>query len=251
MPGLHPHRRPRNGGEAHRVPEQRDRPDAGQVPTLSHTELRRAAENFFTGQVDALGGDATAPVLLAYLQSTFRTALTATGAEGSLSALEIGHAARTVLLLARSYADQCSFAEARRTLSRAASLAELAGEPSTQAIALRMLSQDALDQNQPAVALAYVRQALEIAPRAPDAVRAFVARPTRPWTPRWPPAPPSSNARSCSPTWNGPGCTGRAATSGRPPPNCGTRKPSTGGSTPRARPARSSSWARPDTNDTP
>ncbi|MFE9561406.1 tetratricopeptide repeat protein [Streptomyces sp. NPDC006487] len=175
VPGLHPHRRPRSGAEAHRVPEQRDRPDAGRVPALSHTELRRAAENFFTGQVDALGGDATAPVLLAYLQSTFRTALTATGAEGALSALEIGHAARTVLLLARSYADQCSFAEARRTLSRAASLAELAGEPSTQAIALRMLSQDALDQNQPAVALAYVRQALEIAPRAPDAVRAFVA----------------------------------------------------------------------------
>lgn len=175
VPGLHPHRRPRTGGDAHRVPEQRDRPDGGQVPALSHTELRRAAENFFTGQVDALGGDATAPVLLAYLQSTFRTALTATGDESSLSALEIGHAARTVLLLARSYADQCSFAEARRTLSRAASLAELAGEPSTRAIALRMLSQDALDQNQPAVALAYVRQALEIAPRAPDAVRAFVA----------------------------------------------------------------------------
>ncbi|MFZ3492673.1 tetratricopeptide repeat protein [Streptomyces sp. 5.8] len=175
VPGLHPHRRPRSGGEAHRVPEQRDRPDAGQVPALSHTELRRAAESFFTGQVDALGGDATAPVLLAYLQSTFRTALTATGDEGSLSALEIGHAARTVLLLARSYADQCSFAEARRTLSRAASLAELAGEPSTQAIALRMLSQDALDQNQPSVALSYVRQALEIAPGAPDAVRAFVA----------------------------------------------------------------------------
>lgn len=175
MPGLHPHRRPRHGGETHRVPEQRDRPDAGQVPALSHTELRRAAENFFTGQVDALGGDATAPVLLAYLQSTFRTALTATGDERSLSAMEIGHAARTVLLLARSYADQCSFAEARRTLSRAASLAELAGEPSTQAIALRMLSQDALDQNQPAVALSYVRRALEIAPRAPDAVRAFVA----------------------------------------------------------------------------
>ncbi|WP_327308749.1 tetratricopeptide repeat protein [Streptomyces sp. NBC_01298] len=150
-------------------------PDAGQVPALSHTELRLAAESFFTGQVDALGGDATAPVLLAYLQSTFRTALTAPGDEGSLSALEIGHAARTVLLLARSYADQCSFTEARRTLSRAASLAELAGEPSTQAIALRMLSQDALDQNQPAVALSYVRQALEIAPRAPDAVRAFVA----------------------------------------------------------------------------
>lgn len=175
VPGLHPHRRPRSGGEAHRVPEQRDRPDAGQVPALSHTELRRAAESFFTGQVDALGGDATAPVLLAYLQSTFRTALTATGDEGFLSALEIGHAARTVLLLARSYADQCSFAEARRTLSRAASLAELAGEPSTQAIALRMLSQDALDQNQPSVALSYVTQALEIAPRAPDAVRAFVA----------------------------------------------------------------------------
>ncbi|MCX5409447.1 tetratricopeptide repeat protein [Streptomyces sp. NBC_00335] len=175
VPGLHPHRRPRHGGETHRVPEQRDRPDAGQVPALSHTELRRAAENFFTGQVDALGGDATAPVLLAYLQSTFRTALTATGDERSLSAMEIGHAARTVLLLARSYADQCSFAEARRTLSRAASLAELAGEPSTQAIALRMLSQDALDQNQPAVALSYVRRALEIAPRAPDAVRAFVA----------------------------------------------------------------------------
>ncbi|MFD6891250.1 tetratricopeptide repeat protein [Streptomyces sp. NPDC059957] len=175
MPGLHPHRRPRNGAEAHRVPEQRDRPDAGQVPALSHTELRRAAEDFFTGQVDALGGDATAPVLLAYLQSTFRTALTATGDEGSLPALEIGHAARTVLLLARSYADQRSFAEARRTLSRAASLAEPAGEPSTQAIALRMLSQDALDQNQPSVALTYVRQALEIAPRAPDAVRAFVA----------------------------------------------------------------------------
>ncbi|WP_407841020.1 tetratricopeptide repeat protein [Streptomyces sp. DSM 116496] len=183
VPGLHPHRRPRGGGEAHRVPEQRDRvaappgagPGAGQVPALSHTELRRAAESFFTGQVDALGGDATAPVLLAYLRSTFRTALTATGDEGSLSALEIGHAARTVLLLARSYADQCSFAEARRTLGRAAALAELAGEPSTQAIALRMLSQDALDQNQPAVALSYVRRALEIAPRAPDAVRAFVA----------------------------------------------------------------------------
>lgn len=175
VPGLQPRRRPRSGGGAHRVPEQRDRPDAGQVPALSHAELRRAAESFFTGQVDALGGDATAPVLLAYLQSTFRTALTATGGEGSLSALEIGHAARTVLLLARSYADQCSFAEARRTLSRAASLAELAGEPSTQAIALRMLSQDALDQNQPAVALSYVRRALEIAPRPPDAVRAFVA----------------------------------------------------------------------------
>ncbi|MFD5144759.1 tetratricopeptide repeat protein [Streptomyces sp. NPDC058401] len=189
VPGLHPHRRPRGGGEGHRVPEQRERagagaevetgpgagPEPGQVPALSHTALRRAAESFFTGQVDALGGDATAPVLLAYLQSTFRTALTATGDQGSLSALEIGHAARTVLLLARSYADQCSFAEARRTLSRAASLAELAGEPSTRAIALRMLSQDALDQNQPAVALSYVRQALEIAPRAPDAVRAFVA----------------------------------------------------------------------------
>ncbi|MCX5128540.1 hypothetical protein [Streptomyces sp. NBC_00347] len=183
VPGLHPHRRPHGGGEAHRVPGQRDRvaappgagPEAGQVPALSHTELRRAAESFFTGQVDALGGDATAPVLLAYLRSTFRTALTSTGDEGSLSALEIGHAARTVLLLARSYADQCSFAEARRTLGRAAALAELAGEASTQAIALRMLSQDALDQNQPAVALSYVRRALEIAPRAPDAVRAFVA----------------------------------------------------------------------------
>lgn len=210
VPGLHPHRRPRSGGEAHRVPEQRDRapgrepgcepgteagleagpepspeavpeagpeavPEAGQVPALCHTELRRAAESFFTGQIDALGGDATAPVLLAYLQSTFRTALTATGGEGSLSALEVGHAARTVLLLARSYADQCSFAEARRTLSRAASLAELAGEPSTRAIALRMLSQDALDHNQPAVALSYVRQALEIAPDTPAAVRAFVA----------------------------------------------------------------------------
>lgn len=207
VPGLHPHRRPRGAGEAHRVPEQRDgvgappgvaragdaragvaragdgragdgpepEPDAGHVPALSHPELRRAAENFFTGQVDALGGDATAPVLLAYLQSTFRTALTATGDEGSLSALEIGHAARTVLLLARSYADQCSFAEARRTLSRAAALAELAGEPSTRAIALRMLSQDALDQKQPAVALSYVRQALEIAPSATGAVRAFVA----------------------------------------------------------------------------
>ncbi|MFJ7265555.1 tetratricopeptide repeat protein [Streptomyces sp. NPDC099050] len=184
VPGLYPHRRPRGGGEVHRVPGQRERAgapsgaDAGQVPAipaLSHTELRRAAESFFTGQVDALGGDATAPVLLAYLRSTFRTALTAPGDEGRLSALEIGHAARTVLLLARSYADQCSFTEARRTLSRAVSLAELAEEPSTQAIALRMLSQDALDQNQPAVALSYVRQALEIAPRAPDAVRVFVA----------------------------------------------------------------------------
>ncbi|MFB6519998.1 tetratricopeptide repeat protein [Streptomyces sp. NPDC056401] len=180
VPGLHPHRRPRGGG-AHRVPEQRERvaapagAEAGQVPAPSHTELRRAAESFFTGQVDALGGDATAPVLLAYLRSTFRTALTDAGDEDSLSAPEIGHAARTVLLLARSYADQCSFAEARRTLGRAAALAELAGEPSTQAIALRMLSQDALDQNQPAVALSYVRRALEITPRAPDAVRAFVA----------------------------------------------------------------------------
>lgn len=174
VPGLHPHRRPRTKeGEPHRVPEQRDR-GAGRVPALSHTELRRAAESFFTGQVDALGGDATAPVLLAYLRSTFRTALTAPG-DGSLSALEIGHAARTLLLLARSYADQCSFAESRRTLSRAASLAELAGEPSTQAIALRMLGQDALDQNQPAVALSYVSRALEVAPRAPGTVRAFVA----------------------------------------------------------------------------
>ncbi|WP_328296727.1 tetratricopeptide repeat protein [Streptomyces sp. NBC_00435] len=177
VPGLHPHRRPRTAGEAHRVPEQRDRgADAagGQVPALSHTELRRAAESFFTGQVDALGGDATAPVLLAYLRSTFRTVLTGRG-EGTLSALEIGHAARTVLLLARSYADQCSFAEARRTLSRAASLAVLAGEPSTQAIALRMLGQDALEQDQPAVALSYVRRALEVAPRTPVAVQAFVA----------------------------------------------------------------------------
>ncbi|AWZ08667.1 MULTISPECIES: hypothetical protein [unclassified Streptomyces] len=207
VPGLHPHRRPRGGagepgagqpgagqpgvGEPHRVPEQRERgergeggkhergaaaadAEGGQVPALSHTELRRAAESFFTGQIDALGGDATAPVLLAYLQSTFRTALTTRG-DGSLSALEIGHAARTVLLLARSYADQCSFDASRRTLSRAASLAELAGEPSTQAIALRMLSQDALDQNQSAVALSYVTRALEVAPCAPAAVRAFVA----------------------------------------------------------------------------
>ncbi|WP_405496921.1 tetratricopeptide repeat protein [Streptomyces sp. NBC_00096] len=193
VPGLHPHRRPRTADEPHRVPEQRDRGDGGydgggreghchdgdatapgQVPALSHTALRRAAESFFTGQVDALGGDATAPVLLAYLQSTFRTVLTTRG-EGSLSAMEIGHAARTVLLLARSYADQCSFAEARRTLSRAASLAELAGEPSTQAIALRMLGQDALEQGHPAVALSYVRRALEVAPRAPVAVQAYVA----------------------------------------------------------------------------
>ncbi|CAM5311080.1 hypothetical protein SAVIM338S_00603 [Streptomyces avidinii] len=176
VPGLHPHRRPRatDGAPApHRVPEQRER-GGGQVPALSHTVLRRAAESFFTGQVDALGGDATAPVLLAYLRSTFRTALTSRG-DGSLSDLEIGHAARTLLLLARSYADQCSFAESRRTLSRAASLAELAGEPSTQAIALRMLGQDALDQNQPAVALSYVSRALAASPRAPGAVRAFVA----------------------------------------------------------------------------
>lgn len=188
VPGLHPHRRPRTGGEPDRVPGQRGRgadggpggsgpgtdAAAGRVPALSHAELRRAAESFFAGQVDALGGDATAPVLLAYLQSTFRTVLTTRG-EGSLTAPEACHAARTVLLLARGYADQCAFAASCRALTRAASLAELADDPSTRVIALRLLSQDALDQNQSAVALSYVRQALEVAPRAPVAVRVFVS----------------------------------------------------------------------------
>ncbi|MCY0954215.1 hypothetical protein [Streptomyces sp. H27-S2] len=144
------------------------------VAALSHTGLRRAAEDFFTGQVDALGGDATAPVLLAYLRGTFHSVLT-TGVEDALTPLELGHAARTVLLLARSCADQSSFAASRRRLGRAAALAELAGEPSTRAIALRLLSQAALDQNPPAVGLSYVRQALEVSPRTPAMVQAFVA----------------------------------------------------------------------------
>ncbi|MFD3756146.1 hypothetical protein [Streptomyces sp. NPDC058622] len=162
-------------GDGHRVPEQRDGHAApAHVAALSHPGLRRAAEDFFTGQVDALGGDATAPVLLAYLRGTFHSVLT-TGGEDALTPLELGHAARTVLLLARSYADQCSFAASRRCLGRAAALAELAGEPSTRAIALRLLSQDALDQDQPAVGLSYVRQALEVSPRTPAMVQAFVA----------------------------------------------------------------------------
>lgn len=193
VPGLQPPRRHRpepDGHQApeadghhaperedHRVPEQRDRPAAAPgayAPEFPRTGLRRAAEDFFTGQVDALGGDATAPVLLAYLQSTFHAVLSS-GGEDALTPLELGHAARTVLLLARSYADQCSFAASRRCLGRAASLAELAGEPSTRAVALRLLSQDSLDQDQTAVALSYVRQALEVAPRTPAMVQAFVA----------------------------------------------------------------------------
>ncbi|MCY0943781.1 hypothetical protein [Streptomyces antarcticus] len=162
-------------GDGHRVPEQRDGHAApAHVAALSHTGLRRAAEDFFTGQVDALGGDATAPVLLAYLRGTFHSVLT-TGVEDALTPLELGRAARTVLLLARSCADQCSFAASRRRLGRAAALAELAGEPSTRAIALRLLSQAALDQNQPAVGLSSVRQALEVSPGTPAMVQAFVA----------------------------------------------------------------------------
>ncbi|MGW5851703.1 hypothetical protein ACWFQ8_27785 [Streptomyces sp. NPDC055254] len=148
-------------------------PAGARIAALSHSGLRRTAEVFFAGQADALGGDATAPVLLAYLQSTFRPVLTAS--VGSLTPPELSHAARTVLLLARSYADQCAFAASRRTLGRAASLAELAGESATRAIALRMLSQDALDHHQSAVALSYVRQAREAASGAPAAVRAYVA----------------------------------------------------------------------------
>ncbi|MFD3937236.1 hypothetical protein ACFWSF_21090 [Streptomyces sp. NPDC058611] len=102
VPGLQPHRRHRPGPdgpgaperdghrvperEDHRVPEQRDRPapvPGAHAPALPRTGLRRAAEDFFTVQVDALGGDATAPVLLAYLQSTFHAVL-GTGGEGAL-----------------------------------------------------------------------------------------------------------------------------------------------------------------------
>ncbi|MFD3543810.1 hypothetical protein ACFWUQ_30510, partial [Streptomyces sp. NPDC058662] len=172
-PAAPPHAQDPAPAPAPPAPEPSDAP--AQVPSvLGHGTLRRAAEVFFAGQAEALGGDATAPVLLAYLQSTFRPVLT-TCAVGELTAPELSHAARTVLLLARSYADQCAFAASRRTLGRAASLAELAGESATRAIALRMLSQDALDHHQYAVALSYVRQALEAAPRAPASVRAYVA----------------------------------------------------------------------------
>ncbi|WP_424216641.1 tetratricopeptide repeat protein (plasmid) [Streptomyces sp. BI20] len=143
---------------------------------VAHPGVRRTAERFFIAQVDALGGAVTGPMLLAYLQGLLsRSRAVADGTGPGPGAAESAHAARAVCMLARSYIDSCASPEARRSLDCAVELAALGRDHAAGAIALRMLSAEALERGRMPAALAYLRRAGDLAGRAPSPVRAYVA----------------------------------------------------------------------------
>ncbi|WP_327350819.1 tetratricopeptide repeat protein [Streptomyces sp. NBC_01304] len=172
IPGLEPNSM-QSGGSSHtRVPEQRGRP--GQTVPASRAQVWRGAERFFVQQTRALGGRHTEPVLSAYLRSTFGLADGALRTEAE-ARVGLVHAARTAVLLAGSYTDACRTREAQDALIAAEALADYAQDRSVQAIALRQLSENALQQGGTARAAAYLHRALEVSDRTPGPVRAYVA----------------------------------------------------------------------------
>ncbi|MCX5008155.1 hypothetical protein OHB05_36905 [Streptomyces sp. NBC_00638] len=158
-----------------RVPEQRTPALARPATAVSARETAFArAERFFALQGDARGGRSTRPVLSAYLRGTV---LGATGdvRPSSVSAPELAHAARTLVLLARACTDMRRFFEAQHILERAAVLAARAGDDAAEAIALRLQGEYALTRGLTALAATHVQHALHVSRRTPAGVRAYVA----------------------------------------------------------------------------
>ncbi|MET9899702.1 hypothetical protein [Streptomyces sp. NPDC006446] len=158
-----------------RVPEQRTPALERPATAMSAREIGLAcAERFFALQGDARGGRSTRPVLSAYLRGTV---LGATGdvRPSSVSAPELAHVARTLVLLARACTDMRRFFEAQHILERAASLAARAGDAAAEAIALRLQGEYALTRGLTALAATHVQHALHVSRRTPAGVRAYVA----------------------------------------------------------------------------
>ncbi|MFE9809749.1 hypothetical protein ACFYRN_21150 [Streptomyces sp. NPDC005227] len=157
-----------------RVPGQRTPPDPRAAVSSAREVAFGCAERFFALQGDARGGRATRPVLSAYLRGTVlgpagdvRTA--------ALPAPELAHAARTLVLLARSCTDMRRFFEAQHFLRCAALLAARAGDDAAEAVALRLQGEYALNRGLTALAAVQVQHALHVSRKAPAGVRAYVA----------------------------------------------------------------------------